>query len=106
MCRYVFYRQALYINDVLDLVCRVLVHKRCHKSVITSCGDKGRAQSLIVKADEVHVYLLVVLLIKIISHSCPREHNALALMSRIGLRSTITKHQHFATTVVPCFGES
>ena len=38
---------------ILNLVCKVLVHKRCHRNVITSCGDKGRAQSLIVKADEV-----------------------------------------------------
>lgn len=38
---------------IINLVCKVLVHKRCHRNVITSCGDKGRAQSLIVKADEV-----------------------------------------------------
>lgn len=57
---------------ILYLVCKVLVHKRCHKSVITSCGDKNRAQSLIVKADEVCVYeLIAVRKIKIICFQLP-----------------------------------
>ncbi|XP_065920460.1 calcium-independent protein kinase C-like [Dysidea avara] len=33
-------------------VCRVLVHKRCHKLVITSCGDKSRSRGSMVKTEE------------------------------------------------------
>lgn len=81
------------------------MHKRCHKSVITSCGDKGRAQSLIVKADEVSkLFNLLSYTIKIISFSCPREHSVLVSMCHIGLRFTIIKHQLSVTTAVPCFG--
>ena len=80
------------------------MHKRCHRNVITSCGDKGRAQSLIVKADEV-CKLFTLLYNKTICFSCLREHSVLASMYHIDLRFTIIRHQHFVTIADPCFGE-
>ena len=107
MCRFVegCHEDGI-VFDFLNLVCKVLVHKRCHKNVITSCGDKNRTQSLIVKADEVYMSYQLYFKIKIIFSSYLKEHSVLASMYHIDLRFTIIKHQLFATTVVLCCGES
>ena len=42
-----------YCPLILYLVCTLLVHKKCHEDVITSCGDRMGTQSLIDRVDKV-----------------------------------------------------